>query len=59
MKREEHFDGTDKAIIAGFLAIFVIVGIVIGMALMYGWLALNGEIKSLTDAVEAVLLMAV
>ena len=58
MKRKEEFDGNDKAIIAGFLAIFVIVGIVIGMALMYGWLALNGEIKSLTDAVEAVLLMA-
>lgn len=58
MKREEEFSGNDKAIIAGFLAIFVIVGIVIGMVLMYGWLALNGEIKSLTDAVEAVLLMA-
>lgn len=55
---EEEFDGTDKAVIAGFLAIFVVIGIVIGMALMYGWLALNGEIKSLTDAVEAVLLMA-
>lgn len=58
MKREEEFNGTDKAIIAGFLAIFVVIGIVIGMALMYGWLAINGEIKSLTDAVEAVLLMA-
>lgn len=58
MKREEEFDGTDKAIIAGFLAIFVVIGIVIGMALMYGWLALNGEIKSLTDAVSTVLLMA-
>ena len=58
MKREEEFDGNDKAVIAGILAAFVVVGIVIGMALMYGWLALNGEIKSLTDAVEAVLLMA-
>lgn len=47
MKRKEEFDGTDKAIIAGFLAIFVIVGIVIGMALMYGWLALNGQIVAL------------
>lgn len=58
MKREEEFDGNDKAAIAGFLAIFVVIGIVIGMALMYGWLALNGEIKSLTDAVEAVMRMA-
>lgn len=55
---EEEFDGTDKAVIAGILAAFVVIGIVIGMALMYGWLAINGEIKSLTDAVEAVLLMA-
>ena len=44
MKREEEFDGNDKAIIAGFLAIFVVIGIVIGMALMYGWLSLNGAI---------------
>lgn len=59
MKKErEEFTGEEKAAIAGFLAIFVIVGIIIGMALMYGILALNGEIKSLTDAVEAVLLMA-
>lgn len=44
---EEEFDGTDKAIIAGFLAIFVIVGIIIGMVLMYGILALNGQIVAL------------
>lgn len=44
---EEEFDGTDKAVIAGFLAAFVVIGIVIGMALMYGWLALNGEIVAL------------
>ena len=47
MKREEEFDGTDKAAIAGFLAAFVVVGIVIGMALMYGILALNGQIVAL------------
>lgn len=57
MKREE-FTGEDKAAFAGFVTACVVIGIVIGMALMYGWLALNGEIKSLTDAVEAVLLMA-
>lgn len=57
MKREEEFDGNDKAAFAGFVTACVVVGIIIGMALMYGWLALNGEIKSLTDAVEAVLLM--
>lgn len=47
MKRKEEFDGNDKAAIAGFLAIFVIIGILIGMALMYGWLALNGQIVAL------------
>ena len=57
MKREE-FTGEDKAVIAGFVTACVVVGIIIGMVLMYGWLALNGEIKSLTEAVEAVLLMA-
>lgn len=46
MKREheEEFDGNDKAAIAGFLAAFVVVGVIIGMALMYGWLSLNGAI---------------
>ena len=57
MKREE-FTGEDKAVFAGFVTACVVVGIIIGMALMYGWLALNGQIKALTDAVEAVLLMA-
>lgn len=57
MKREEEFDGNDKAVIAGFLAIFVIVGIVIGMALMYGILALNGQIKALDKVAEAVMMM--
>lgn len=57
-KRDESFDGQDKAIFAGFVTACVVVGVIIGMALMYGWLAINGEIKSLTDAVEAVLLMA-
>lgn len=49
MKREfeEEFDGNDKAAIAGFLAIFVVIGIVIGMALMYGILAMNGQIMAL------------
>ena len=57
MKREE-FTGEEKAAFAGFVAACVVVGVIIGMALMYGWLALNGEIKSLTDAVEAVMRMA-
>ena len=57
MKREE-FTGEEKAAFAGFVTACVVIGIVIGMALMYGWLAINGEIKSLTDAVEAMLLMA-
>lgn len=39
---DEHFDGADKAIITGFLLIFVIIGILIGMVTMYGWLSLNG-----------------
>ena len=47
MKREEEFDGNDKAAIAGFLAAFVVIGIIIGMALMYGILALNGQIVAL------------
>lgn len=47
MKRDESFDGQDKAIFAGFVAGCVLVGIIIGMLLMYGWLALNGEIVSL------------
>lgn len=58
MKHEEEFDGNDRAAFAGFVTACVVVGIIIGMILMYGWLALNGEIKSLTDAVEAMLLMA-
>lgn len=44
---EEEFDGNDKAVIAGILAAFVVIGIIIGMALMYGWLALNGQIVAL------------
>lgn len=44
MKREEEFDGNDKAAIAGFVAACVVVGIVIGMVVMYGWLSLNGAI---------------
>lgn len=44
---------------AGFVTACVVVGIILGMGIMYGWLALNGEIKSLTDAVSTVLLMAV
>ena len=47
MKREEEFDGNDKAAIAGILAAFVVIGIMIGMALMYGILALNGQIVAL------------
>lgn len=47
MKREEEFDGNDKAAIAGFVAACVVVGIIIGMILMYGWLALNGQIVAL------------
>lgn len=57
MKREE-FTGEEKAAFAGFVTACVVIGIIIGMALMYGWLAINGEIKSLTDAVSTVLLMA-
>ena len=58
MKREEEFTGEEKAAFAGFVTACVVVGVIIGMVLMYGILALNGEIKSLTDAVETVLLMA-
>ena len=58
MKREEEFTGEEKAAFAGFVTACVVIGIAIGMVLMYGWLAINGEIKSLTGAVEAVLLMA-
>lgn len=47
MKREEEFDGNDKAAIAGFITACVVVGIIIGMALMYGILALNGQIVAL------------
>jgi hypothetical protein len=54
MKREEEFDGNDKAAIAGFLAIFVIVGIVIGMALMYGWLAINHQIIALEEEARCI-----
>lgn len=54
MKHEE-FDGNDKAAIAGFLAIFVVIGIIIGMALMYGWLALNDQIIALEEAATQIL----
>jgi len=47
MKNEERFDGQDKAMLAGFITGCVVVGVVIGMALMYGWLALNGQIVAL------------
>lgn len=47
MKNEVKLDGQDKAIIAGFVTACVVVGIVIGMALMYGILALNGQIVAL------------
>lgn len=43
-EHEEEFDGNDKAAIAGFVTACVVVGIIIGMALMYGWLSLNGAI---------------
>ena len=43
---------------AALITICVVIGICIGMGLMYGWLALNGEIKALSDAAQAVLLMA-
>lgn len=58
MRTEEKLDGTEKAMMAGFITAFVVIGVVIGMALMYGILALNGEIKALSDAAQAVLLMA-
>ena len=47
MKREEEFTGEDKAVFAGFVTACVVVGIIIGMVLMYGWLALNGQIVAL------------
>jgi hypothetical protein len=47
MKREEEFTGEDKAVFAGFVTACVVVGVIIGMALMYGWLALNGQIVAL------------
>lgn len=46
MKREE-FTGEDKAVFAGFVTACVVVGVIIGMALMYGILALNGQIVAL------------
>ena len=46
MKREE-FTGEEKAAFAGFVTACVVIGIVIGMALMYGILALNGQIVAL------------
>lgn len=46
-EREEEFTGEDKAVFAGFITACVVVGIIIGMALMYGWLALNGQIVAL------------
>lgn len=51
---EEEFDGNDKAAIAGFLAIFVAIGILIGMALMYGWLALNDQIIALEEEARCI-----
>lgn len=47
MKHEEELDGQDKAILAGFITACVVVGIILGMGLMYGWLALNGQIVAL------------
>ena len=48
MKKErEEFTGEDKAVFAGFVTACVVVGIIIGMALMYGILALNGQIVAL------------
>lgn len=48
MKKErEEFTGEDKAAFAGFVTACVVVGIIIGMILMYGWLALNGQIVAL------------
>lgn len=48
MKKErEEFTGEDKAAFAGFVTACVVIGIVIGMALMYGILALNGQIVAL------------
>lgn len=48
MKKErEEFTGEEKAAFAGFVTACVVVGIVIGMALMYGILALNGQIVAL------------
>lgn len=51
---EEEFDGTDKAVIAGILAIFVIIGIIIGMGLMYGWLAINHQIIALEEEARCI-----
>ena len=48
---EEEFDGTDKAVIAG---IFVIIGIIIGMGLMYGWLAINHQIIALEEEARCI-----
>lgn len=48
MKKErEEFTGEEKAAVAGFITACVVVGVIIGMALMYGWLALNGQIVAL------------
>ena len=47
MKRDESFDGQDKAIFAGFVTACILVGVIIGMGLMYGILALNGQIVAL------------
>lgn len=49
MKRDESFDGQDKAIFAGFITVCVLIGILVGMALMYGWLALNHQIIALEE----------
>ena len=43
---------------AALITICVVIGIIIGMALMYGWLAINGEIKALEKTAEVFLLMA-
>lgn len=48
MKKErEEFTGEEKAAFAGFVTACIVVGIIIGMVVMYGWLSLNGAIVSI------------
>lgn len=54
---EEKLTGAEKAAGAAVITVLVVIGMIIGMALMYGWLALNGQIVALQKAVEAVMLM--